>query len=210
MSLTVEDGTCPAGAASYVSLEEADLYLVPRGLWEATAIEVEISDGGTEETGNAVETPDTAMISRKEAALIRAFDWLNTLDWKGEPLCWQRLIAWPRIDVPMPGEAGEYLRPDTIPQAVKSAQCELAALIFNGRDFSKPVERGGKITEQTQKDKKKVDVIEVETETSTKWADNAPQDDWLPSVYPLLASYLAKMPGKPASGFNILPLVWGG
>ena len=34
--LIIEDGTMPEGANSYVSLEDADTYLVMRGLWDTT------------------------------------------------------------------------------------------------------------------------------------------------------------------------------
>ena len=44
--LIVEDGSCPEGANSYVSLEDADAYLVPRGLWPVTPVEVTPDDEG--------------------------------------------------------------------------------------------------------------------------------------------------------------------
>ena len=110
--LIIEDGTMPEGANTYASLELADAYLVPRGLWEATP----------EDAGDSV-------IAKKEAAIIRAFDALNTLNWAGNVPDWQRVTAWPRENVPMPGvkskpgEEPAFLPADTVPRAVVQALC---------------------------------------------------------------------------------------
>lgn len=88
MPLIVEDGTMPAGANSFASLADADAYLVPRSLWTETTQD------------------DAAMVTRKESALMRATDYLNTLSWVGYVEDWQRTMSWPREDVPIPRGKG--------------------------------------------------------------------------------------------------------
>lgn len=202
--LVVEDGTCPVGAASYVSLEDADAYLVPRGLWPATAVEVD-TDAGT-------EIADAQMTLKKEAALVRAFDYLNgPLEWLGEKICWQRGPAWPRVNVPVPGNdpsQPDFIPANMIPEAVKRAQLELAAMIWNGADLFAPIEHGGKVKSISDSTTEKLDVLSTTQSHSVTFADNAPVEDWLPAVYPLLKDFLANVPGKAKSGFqvfNVLP-----
>ena len=130
--LIIEDGTMPEGANSYVSLEDADTYLVMRGLWDTTP-----------------EAEGESILSKKETAIIRAFDALNTLDWVGDVPDWQRVTAWPRENVPMPGakpnpgEKPSFLPADIVPRAVVQAQMELAGLIYGGLKTPGPVGRGG-------------------------------------------------------------------
>ena len=141
--LQIEDGTCPEGANSYVSLEAADAYLVPRGLWPTTP--VVITPGEGDAPGSAV--PDAAMVAAKETALIRAFDYLNgPLDWVGCKVDWQREPAWPRLNVPVPGtdpRMGQHIPSGVVPRAVVQAQMEIAALMYGGKDLLTPQERGG-------------------------------------------------------------------
>lgn len=178
MALIVENGFYLDGANSYVSLENADKYLVPRNLWPETPLKKTEppEDPDQPETPDEPDTPepladepgeenptepgdpedppqsdpvpeyDEAAIAMKEAALMRAFDWLNSLKWKGRKHCWEMIPAWPRMNVPIPGvEPVEYIDPKTIPRAVIQSQCELAALIYNGNDLFAPVEHGGKV-----------------------------------------------------------------
>lgn len=193
--LAVEDGSCPEGAQSYVSLEDADKYCLPRNLWAATPVD---------EAGEA----DATAMSAKEAALIRAFDYLNgPLEWLGEKIDWQRVPAWPRVNVPVPGTGGkppQYLPDDLIPEAVKRAQIELAAMIYKGRDMFAPVERGGEYASKSDSSEKTIDVITISESHSLTYRDSAPVEDWLPAVYPLLAPFLAKTPGKAQGGFQVV------
>ena len=185
--LIIEDGTMPEGANTYASLELADAYLVPRGLWEATP----------EDTGGSV-------IAKKEAAIIRAFDALNTLNWVGDVPDWQRVTAWPRQNVPMPGvepkpgEEPAFLPADTVPRAVVQAQMELAGLIYGGLNPLAPVERGGKIVSMSESSKEgDLDVIGGDSKSySVTYAESAPVETYLPAVYGILGPYLREIPGK--------------
>lgn len=185
--LIVEDGTMPEGANTYVSLEMADAYLVPRGLWETTP----------DDAGNSV-------IAKKEAAIIRAFDAMNTLNWAGDVPDWQRVTAWPRQNVPMPGvkpkpgEEPTFLPADMVPRAVVQAQMELAGLIYGGLNPLAPVERGGKVVSMSESSKEgDVDVIGGDSKSySVTYAESAPVETYLPAVYGILGPYLREIPGK--------------
>lgn len=216
MTLIVEDGRCPAFANSYVSLEDADRYLVGRGIWVATplveAVAAEIEDAAPDGNEDIEEpameaeiVPDARIVASKEAALVRAYDFLNTLKWKGKKPCWERTAAWPRDNVPVPeSHPVEYIDPDLIPQAVIQAQCELAGLIYNGYGPFAPVEHGGKVKSVSDSESKGLDVLNKSKSHSVTYADDAPVETWLPSVYPLLAPFLEEVPGQVKSGFTIL------
>lgn len=179
--LITEDGTMPEGANTYASLELADAYLVQRGLWEATP----------DDAGDSV-------IAKKEAAIIRAFDALNTLNWVGDVPDWQRVTAWPRENVPMPGEESTFLPADTVPRAVVQAQMELAGLIYGGLNPLAPVERGGKVVSMSESSKEgDLDVIGGDSKSySVTYAESAPVETYLPAVYGILGPYLREIPGK--------------
>ena len=198
--LIVEDGTCPAGANSYETLETADAYLVARGLWPETPIVV------TPGEGDKPGTPDAEMVKAKEAAMVRAFDWLNALpggEWMGWPVDWQRTTAWPRKGVPVPGGRSgacvALIPSDMVPQAVAQAQMELAGLIYGGMKLLEPVERGGAVAAISESSSKGVDVLQNSMSRSVTYADNAPLESFYPSVIPLIALYLSKVPGKKMS-----------
>lgn len=185
--LIVEDGTMPEGANTYVSLADVDAYLVPRGLWETTP----------EDAGDSV-------IAKKEAAIIRAFDAMNTLNWAGDVPDWQRVTAWPRQNVPMPGvkpkpgEEPTFLPADMVPRAVVQAQMELAGLIYGGLNPLAPVERGGKVVSMSESSKEgDLDVIGGDSKSySVTYAESAPVETYLPAVYGILGPYLREIPGK--------------
>lgn len=185
--LIVEDGTMPEGANTYASLELADAYLVPRGLWETTP----------DDAGDSV-------IAKKEAAIIRAFDAMNTLNWAGDVPDWQRVTAWPRQNVPMPGvkpkpgEEPTFLPADMVPRAVVQAQMELAGLIYGGLNPLAPVERGGKVVSMSESSKEgDLDVIGGDSKSySVTYAESAPVETYLPAVYGILGPYLREIPGK--------------
>lgn len=185
--LIVEDGTMPEGANTYVSLTDVDAYLVPRGLWETTP----------DDAGDSV-------IAKKEAAIIRAFDAMNTLNWAGDVPDWQRVTAWPRQNVPMPGvktkpgEEPTFLPADMVPRAVVQAQMELAGLIYGGLNPLAPVERGGKVVSMSESSKEgDLDVIGGDSKSySVTYAESAPMETYLPAVYGILGPYLREIPGK--------------
>ena len=185
--LIVEDGTMPEGANTYASLELADAYLVQRGLWETTP----------DDAGDSV-------IAKKEAAIIRAFDAMNTLNWAGDAPDWQRVTAWPRQNVPMPGvkpkpgEEPTFLPADMVPRAVVQAQMELAGLIYGGLNPLAPVERGGKVVSMSESSKEgDLDVIGGDSKSySVTYAESAPVETYLPAVYGILGPYLREIPGK--------------
>ena len=106
--IVVEDGSATnPNANSYISIADADAYLVPRGLWPVTP------DVPGENEGDPA-VPDPVMTAAKESALLRAADYLNTLQWHGQPVDWQRTMAWPRIGVPQPGGSKGAVLPDNI------------------------------------------------------------------------------------------------
>lgn len=117
LTLTIEDGSQVPGANSYVSVAEADTYLsysAQRAAWGA------LSDDG------------------KIAALVQAARMLNGAAWKGSKVDIAQPLAWPRYgitddqsrvawDALASQHVGVY--PDNaIPQEIKDAQSELAAL----------------------------------------------------------------------------------
>lgn len=177
MILIVEDGTCPAGANSYETLEAADAYLVPRGLWPETPIVVTPGEGDEPST----ETPDAEMVKAKKAAMVRAFDWLNALpggEWMGQPWTGNAQLHG-RVKACRcrgGGHVWPLSRPILFPRAVPKAQMELAALIYGGKDLLTPQGRGGAVVaESHSKTEGGVDVIGGDSEShSYTYADDAP------------------------------------
>lgn len=202
--IVVEDGSATnPNANSYISLADADAYLVPRGLWPVTP------DVPGENEGDPA-IPDPVMVAAKESALLRAADYLNTLQWYGQPVDWQRTMAWPRIGVPQPGGSNVAALPDNIvPKAVAQAQAELAGLIYGGTNPLAPVERGGKvIAESHSTTEGSIDVIGGDSKSdSYTYADGAPIETYFPAVSGLLRALLAVVPGK--SGARMVEVVRG-
>lgn len=188
-TLIIEDGTCPDGSTSYISLADADAYLVPRGLWPVTP------DVPGENEGDPA-APDPVMVAAKESALLRAADYLNTLQWYGQPVDWQRTMAWPRIGVQLPD--GGTIPMSLVPKAVAQAQAELAGLIYGGTNPLAPVERGGKvIAESHSTTEGSIDVIGGDSKSdSYTYADGAPIETYFPAVSGLLRALLAVIPGN--------------
>ena len=188
-TLIIEDGSCPEGSTSYISLADADAYLVPRGLWPATP-----DVPGGNEGDPAV--PDPVMVAAKESALLRAADYLNTLQWRGQPVDWQRTMAWPRIGVQLPD--GGTIPMSLVPKAVAQAQIELAGLIYGGTNPLAPAERGGRVVSETHTTKAgDIDVIGGDSQSdSYTYAEGAPIETYFPAVVGLLRPYLAVIPGS--------------
>ena len=191
-TLIVEYGSCPEGSNSYISIADADTYLEPRGLWPVTP------DVPGENEGDPA-VPDPVMVAAKESALLRAADYLNTLQWHGQPVDWQRTMAWPRIGVPQPGGSKGAVLPDNIvPKAVAQAQAELAGFIYGGINPLAPAERGGRVVSETHTAKAgDIDVIGGDSKSdSYTYAEGAPVETYFPAVVGLLRPYLAVVPGS--------------
>lgn len=194
-TLIVEYGSCPEGSNSYISLADAETYATDRGLWPVTP------DVPGENDGDPA-VPDPVMVAAKESALLRAADYLNTLQWRGQPVDWQRTMAWPRIGVQLPD--GGTIPMSLVPKAVAQAQIELAGLIYGGTNPLAPVERGGKvIAESHSTTEGSIDVIGGDSKSdSYTYADGAPIETYFPAVSGLLRALLAIIPGK--SGARIV------
>ena len=189
MALIVETGACEANSNSYISLADADAYLVPRSLWPVTP------DVPGENEGDPA-VPDPMVVIAKEAALLRAADYLNTLQWRGQPVDWQRTMAWPRIGVQLPD--GGTIPMSLVPKAVAQAQTELAAMIVAGTNPPAPAERGGRVVSETHTTKAgDIDVIGGDSQSdSYTYAEGAPIETYFPAVVGLLRPYLAVVPGS--------------
>ncbi|WP_302456996.1 DnaT-like ssDNA-binding protein [Bilophila wadsworthia] len=160
MPLIVEDGTLPAGANSFASVADADAYHAARltAAWTDELAEVQ-----------------------KEAALIRASDWLNRkVMWNGRKASRSQRMAWPRSGVVT--QDGE-IAPDEIPAEVVEACCELAGF-FVEQDYLVPLDRGGDIASLG------VDVISI------AYNGTAPAETVFPSLSGLLAGLGTVCTGK--------------
>lgn len=131
--------TITVGTNSYVTEAELTSYAADRGI---------------------TISGDTAVL------LIKAMDFLETREYKGELVAYDQALSFPRVF------CGTYLYSsqnysyndlckydNTVPQKIKDAQCE-AAIILNGGDDVQPT------IDRTVK-REKVDVLEVE------YSDNA-------------------------------------
>lgn len=184
MPLIVESGLMEDGANSYADAPTADEYLSMR-----------VDSWPYHDPASADPDPN---LSKKERALVRATDWLNTLKWKSEPADIRRVMAWPREDYTEIIEAMEDDTPHevyVIPDAVKRACMEMAALIYTGVDPLAMAERGGRVQSKTESS---VGPIGAE---STTWFADAPSETLYKSVVGIIEPYLAVVPGK-RSGFG--------
>ena len=169
MPLIVEDGTLPAGANSFASVADADAYHAAR-----------LTTAWTDELAEV----------QKEAALIRASDWLNRkVMWNGRKASRSQRMAWPRAGVstqdgPVPSdEVPAEIAPDEIPAEVVEACCELAGF-FVEQDYLAPLDRGGDIASLG------VDVISI------AYNGTAPAETVFPSLSGLLAGLGTVNTGK--------------
>lgn len=147
MAIIVEDGSIVAGANSYVSEAELTAYAAERG----------ITLSGTE-----------------EALLIKATDYLETLEYIGDKKTADQDLQWPRENVRIDGF---QFPDDEIPKELKHAQMSLAASIDAGVD---PMATIGRATKR-----EKADVLEVE------YMDNASSTAIITSVQRTLRKLLS-------------------
>ena len=138
MALVVEDGSLVSGANSYVSFADATKYISDRG------IAVKVTEGH----------------------LLRAADYINSFSdrYKGYQKTGTNrdslsIMQWPRSYVFVDGTTSGYLPDDEIPDLIIHAQVESAIEIASNRDPLSTVSA-------RQIKKQKVDVIEVEYDTS--------------------------------------------
>lgn len=126
MALIVEDGSIVQGAESYVSVDNADIYLNARGMGNWSILTVD----------------------QKEQALRRATDFMLGRyrgQWKGSKVKYEQDLDWPRVGVtpddaqtPFSLQVGYgygymYVIPYTsVPKEVKNACCELALRAASG------------------------------------------------------------------------------
>ena len=130
INLIVEDGTQPVGSNSYSSVADADAFHALRA-----------NEAWPQHTPEG-EEPDPNMAA-KVAALVKATDYLNSLDFYGRRAASGRVMAFPRLDCV--DAEGFAITPDTVPDAVKQACCALAGLIYAGTDAQGTLERGGRV-----------------------------------------------------------------
>lgn len=151
MAIIVEDGTIVANANSYVSEADLTAYATQRGI---------------------------TLTAGKEQLLIKAMDYLETLNYIGTKKTEGQSLQWPRDEVYIDGY---YIESTTIPQELKNAQMMLAIEIDSGNNPLSTIDRATK--------KEKVDVLEVE------YMDNAASTAIIRSVSSMLRKLL-----KPGAG----------
>lgn len=152
ITIVVETGAVVTGANSYNSLADFKTHCDNRGR-VYTAV-----------------YGDEAI----KAALIKMFDYLNDLPWRGVKTGRDNPAAWPRYGTEAPGNVwnqlewpasewvgvldrdGFYIPTDEVPAEVVKAQNEGTWLILTGKDMEPALDRGG----QTKREK--YDVIEFE------------------------------------------------
>jgi hypothetical protein len=123
-TIIVEDGTVVSGANSYVSEATLTTYATDRGYTLTTSTSV---------------------------LLIKAMDYLESLDFIGVKFSEEQDLQWPRSWVEVDGYAVDS---DEIPQILKNGLCEIALNIDLDYDPLAPIERATK--------REKVDTLEVE------------------------------------------------
>lgn len=132
MPLIVENGTMPPGANTFASVEDCNAWHGLRGLtvWPAPP-----------------GSGDDPQLAAKEAALVRAADYLNGLGWTGRRAKGGRVMAWPRIGA-VDGDGFE-IDENTVPEPVNSACCYLAGEVFGGADIQPILERGNRVQSES-------------------------------------------------------------
>lgn len=125
MALTVETGAVVAGANSYVSVADANAYHLARG--------------------NTMWTGDDGV---KEAAILRAMDFIESRAWKGQKTAYGNQLCWPRTGVV--DREGFDVPADTVPPGVVIALYEAALreLVTPGC-LAPDLARGGRVLSES-------------------------------------------------------------
>jgi len=173
MALVVETGARVTGANTFINVTDADTYFSDRDMTDWT---------GTD--------------AAKEAALIRAGQYLNCLNWRGYRITYRQAMCWPRYNVPIDDvglpesydiNEGYYWPSNEIPPAILQAQCEVALRYLVGTDMLPDLERGGAIVME------RVDVL------TTQYSTGAPAGTIFQIVKALLRPFLL-----PAGGLEMV------
>jgi len=127
MALIIETGTSRTDAFSYITVAECRAYAALRGL--------------------TLPSTDAAV----EVLIVKANDYLESLDYKGEKTDNAQALEFPREGLVI---NGEELPSDEVPEKLKQAQCRLA-YEANSTDLL-PTGNGREVI------KEKVDVLEVQ------------------------------------------------
>lgn len=156
-TIIVEDGTGKTDSNSYVSEADVTTYATDRGV---------------------------TLTADADILIIKAMDYLETLDYIGTKFSQAQALQWPRNNVYIDGY---YIEPSTIPQELKNSQMALCLSIDAGADPMATTERATK--------KEKVDTIEIE------YMDNAATKAIITSVNRALNKLLKS--GSMGSNFNV-------
>ena len=159
MAIIVEDGSIVAGANSYQTEAQLVTYAATRGV---------------------------TLTETEEILLIKANDYLETLNYKGDKYTKGQDLQWPRSNVQIDGFIIDV---DEIPNDLIIAQLSLCLEIDSGNDPLAAVDRATKM--------EKVDVIEVEYMEGTR------DTVYLPSVQ----RYLDKLVNGGSGGLGVVQLV---
>lgn len=122
MALTVETGSIVSGADAYVSTADADAYFsnLNNTTWAALS------------TAN------------KEAAIRAATSFIDaTYIFRSEIYNAEQPLLWPRVS--FYGPSGKYYPPNSVPQVLKDATCELAYEYSQNGAFLPIADRGNSI-----------------------------------------------------------------
>ena len=104
MAIIVEDGSIVTGANSYVSEAELTAYATARGI---------------------------TLTGDEEELLVRAMDYIESLNYKGMKFSDEQPLQWPRSGVIVDGYA---VSASSIPQILKNGLMQTAMAIDNGED----------------------------------------------------------------------------
>lgn len=153
ITLNVEDGRGFPEANSYVSAVYADTYAKNRNY-----------DTWLSQTEYV-----------KKASIIKAMDYVDNLfDWKGRRKYRNQALSFPRIDI-IDGDG--FDRSGEIPENLKKAVCEAAFYVVDQYTLFGKQDPNGPV--KVNKERKKADVAEIETEVERKFfTKNEVQLDW--------------------------------
>lgn len=183
IELIVEDGSSVASANSYVSLEYADTYCVNHGYTEWLTQEEYV----------------------RKSAVIKAMDYIDSLfPWKGKKMYRDQSLSFPRVNIV---DDDGFNRTGEIPEQLKRAVCEAAFYAYSQTSLYGQIDPSGPL--ESKKERKKADVVEIETEVKHKYfTTDEVKIDWT-SAYQSLDSMLRGLyVPKNAASHVCIPAVW--
>lgn len=143
MTLIIEDGSVVTGANSYASIATVTTYCASMGYtaWAGTSITDAL----------------------REAAILRAMNYMEALPWNGVKTARDNPLSWPRYS--MYDREGYAIDTDDVPQVVVNALCEAAYRELQTAGILQPDDtRDGMLTS-----------ISVAGAVSLEWANGAPR-----------------------------------